>query len=714
MQIFEVKNDIAKIIYNPDENHLLPSDFLLIEDTNSKIIAQILDIATSDTPSKNTASAKLILTIDKDENLGYFSGAIPSKESNILYINPEEILELIKGSEHNIYFGTLSSHEECKVKVPIDFIDDKLIIQSEKKDNTFVIINNIISELIKINKKIIILDFDGSYKSLTNAKHIKIGNDIKLPLNINAFNTIYDCDLNDCPLEDKTLIQSIILELREYLKTLEDNFLPFTMFKNVVEDELLQNPSSGLMLLRNKLWLYAQDGIFAEDKDSFEVLNNAIRENNIVIIDASALEEKWFSFILQTVTAIAKEQCYLFADFDYINADKKVINTVYNLNDIIPVFAASYSSNNIINLKSACNNRILFKPAEIEKTDEPFINLLKKLKENEYILYGQSTLYIPLTVGLELINANEETKNTNNSQTYEDNIIELEEDREEITESDLDFLDELNENGGIEINRENNEQYGLFNPENIDDIIDDILVDTEESTDNTPPSDNNSLEKRIESRPQTVDGIIDIDTDSLEDLTEAQDEIINQNIKEAENNELSEQTQAVINKENKEKEKEKENENNNKFEAEKEKEPTKQDNIIENTEKKEEAIKENNIIENTKKEELIKPDNINKNMAKKEPEQIRQIAPPQPEKAKEMPNINKNKNIPVYETDKPSGINPNEIPFKIGDTVYHPKHGKGIIEGFTNYSNKILFCQIEFENVGRRILDPMVAGLQKI
>ena len=49
MQIFEVKNNIAKIIYNPAENKLLPSDFLLIEDANQKLIAQVINIETTDT-----------------------------------------------------------------------------------------------------------------------------------------------------------------------------------------------------------------------------------------------------------------------------------------------------------------------------------------------------------------------------------------------------------------------------------------------------------------------------------------------------------------------------------------------------------------------------------------------------------------------------------------------------------------------------------------
>ena len=77
MQLFEVKNDIAKITYNPAENHLLPADFVLIEDVNQKIIAQILNIEASDISDNNIAFLKLALAIDKDDNLSYYNGYIP-------------------------------------------------------------------------------------------------------------------------------------------------------------------------------------------------------------------------------------------------------------------------------------------------------------------------------------------------------------------------------------------------------------------------------------------------------------------------------------------------------------------------------------------------------------------------------------------------------------------------------------------------------------
>ena len=98
MQLLEVKNDIAKIIYNSAENHLLPSDFLLLEDTNQKLIAQITDISTTETSDNNLADARLSLSIDKNDNLSYYNGYIPSKTSSVVYINSDEIIELIKGS----------------------------------------------------------------------------------------------------------------------------------------------------------------------------------------------------------------------------------------------------------------------------------------------------------------------------------------------------------------------------------------------------------------------------------------------------------------------------------------------------------------------------------------------------------------------------------------------------------------------------------------
>jgi hypothetical protein len=234
MQLVEVKNDIAKITYNPAENNLLPADFLLIEDYNQKLIAQILNISTTENSNNNIADVRLALSIDRYENLSYYNGSIPSKTSKIIYVSSDEIIELVNGSDDNIYLGNLTNHTQCFVKPEIAFINDNLYVQSDRPDKTKIIFKNIVSELQAKQKSVILLDFHGSYSSIENVPHLKISDSFKLPLNIDAFNTILDYDTVDCSIEDRAVIQSIVLELREYLKTVENKFLPFTLFKNVM------------------------------------------------------------------------------------------------------------------------------------------------------------------------------------------------------------------------------------------------------------------------------------------------------------------------------------------------------------------------------------------------------------------------------------------------------------------------------------------------
>lgn len=65
---------------------------------------------------------------------------------------------------------------------------------------------------------------------------------------------------------------------------------------------------------------------------------------------------------------------------------------------------------------------------------------------------------------------------------------------------------------------------------------------------------------------------------------------------------------------------------------------------------------------------------------------------------------------PSYEEEETSS-NKNE--FKEGDKVVHIKYGMGTVTKVIGYSNKKL-CSIQFDEVGRRLLDPNLAELQKM
>ncbi len=758
MQLFEVKNDIAKIIYNPAENHLLPSDFLLIQDVNQKLIAQIINISTTKSTYDNLADVRLVLSIDKDDNLSYYNGYIPSKSCSIVYIGTDEIIELIKGQNKTILLGNLSNHSECIVTPAIDFVKDKVYIQSDRDDSTKIVVQNIVAELISSNEKVVVLDFDGCYNSITNVKKLKITEDIKLPLDIDAFNTIFDYDIIDCPIEDKAVVQSIILELKEYLKTLDNQFLPFNLFKNVIEQEFASNPISGLMLLRNKLWTYAQANLFAENKAELNLINTALENDDLLIIDASEIEEVWYKFVIQTIKNTIKKDCYFVLSLNDALMDKKAILNLYNRQNVTPIVYTNYNSKYRQILKSICKNQILFKPSKLIENDEPYSVLLNKINSAEFIIYGETTLYLPLIIELQSYNLPSKTEQSieNVSQNIEeqkssiDSILQekveekknsdinntpvnviprpmsMQDDyispdfdvknKEEIIEddfndADLDFLDEqtieplMVEDSKDDIiidKNENDYDYDIFTPlevpqDNIQteessiDVIDSILDETQAITE--LEADDETVETLSPNEQEVdIDKILELDEDEEitnlkeENLTSELKEKINPDIDNGELNSIEELHEEMI--------------EEHVEENVEEEEIIPIDDVInditsklENSENEEEqaASSDNNFEVELESDDDIVPPPVNENIKTKETQ-----------------------TLPVYPVEEGNENTENNIPFQIGDRVYHPKHGYGVIEGFANYSNKILFCQIEFEKVGRRILDPRIAGIEKV
>ncbi len=745
MQILEVKNNIAKIIYNPAENKLLPSDFLLIEDSEQKLIAQVINIESTDEEDCNLAFLRLALNIDKEDNLSYFNGYIPARNSKLIYITPDEIIELIKGAEENIYFGNLSNHTSCFVKTNMSFVNDGLYIQSDRDDKTQIIFKNLISELKNKDKKIIIIDFNGQYSNASNVLKLKISENIKLPLNIEAFDTILKHDVVDCPIEDVAVIQSIVLELREYLKVLKDKYIPFNMFKKVVDEEFATNPVSGLMLLRNKLWLYAQDGIFADFKDQYDVINSQFFNHNIIIVDASDIAEKWHKFIIQTVKDLTTHDCYMFLSLNDIDIDKKSILSLYNKQNIVPVITTTYDSPYRGILKSVCKNQLLCKPSSDVVEQEFYTPLLNRMNNGDFLLYGETTLYMPLQLELQQFNSETveevvqndikrdvdkllsspqtviptalsvvsdvqdeiieevEEVNVKNSQPLEENqeaqdgLIDAFDD--EITDSDYDFLDEIEP-------AERNEQQ----PPVEDDIlnvpfdiprIDDIdrtnasaygVFEPLENTNNAKPIPKVQVDSIMEE-------ILEVTSEQAleeQDLSDMKDSEISEN-----NSDVLVQVEEVLNEELVDEQ-----------EGSASEELTSIDEVIDDITTKIEEKQQNDSSENSEKEH-------SKSVKKEEKELVVELVDDTEEESNpplvnENIVVNEEKPMSIYETDVPKGILSNDVPFKVDDRVYHPKYGVGTIEAFFNYSNKILFCRIYFDEVGLRMLDPRISGLEKV
>lgn len=810
MQILEVKNNIAKIAYNPSENNLLPSDFLLIEDTNQKLIAQVIDIETTDKTENNLAVLRLALNIDKDDNLSYYNGYIPAKTSKLIYITSDEIIELIKGSEDNIYFGNLSNHPSCFVKTSMSFIDDGLYIQSDRSDKTQIIFKNIISELKNKNKKVVIVDFDGQYSYSSNVLKLKISDNIKLPLNIEAFDTILKYDVSDCPIKDVAVVQSIVLELREYMKTLKDKYIPFDMFKKVVDDEFASNPVSGLMLLRNKLWLYAQDGIFADSKEQFDVINSSFFNQNIIIIDASDIADKWYKFIIQTVAELTEHDCYLFLSLNDVEIEKKAIAGLYNKPNITPIVTTVYDSSYRAVLKSLCKNQILCKPSARFEEQEYYTPLLNRMNNTDILLFGETTLFLPLQIELQPFNKDTAEDVAQNdikrdvdkllsspqtvipktanvvqelSSEQMEPIDELFEEIDEpqitketeieadddITDSDFDFLDEIDTNTSINKIEDDDDDilnvpFNLTPREDITSIVNSVAYDVFEPVkqetkhfEQIPKIQANDVVQesvKEEIFPEIEELSLEEDlieeTPLLEEISQESDlSVVDEapvidvasNIEEENQGEVQKQVEDEV-----------QTDETPLIQEEQpiidlpvsEEENQQLDDVIIDDIDKEDVSANDEIVSldeliddiaakaqtNSESEEQPQQQSeeqtekvADSNDEKKENELVIEFEDEEyntPQKKVVPPAINENiiepepEHIPIYETDCPKSIAEENIPFKVGDRVYHPKYGCGTIEHFANYSNKILFCRIDFDNSGLKILDPRISGLEKV
>ena len=68
--------------------------------------------------------------------------------------------------------------------------------------------------------------------------------------------------------------------------------------------------------------------------------------------------------------------------------------------------------------------------------------------------------------------------------------------------------------------------------------------------------------------------------------------------------------------------------------------------------------------------------------------------------------------VPVYDADIPQEDLVMSDPIAQGDSVTHAKYGSGVVEKMIKYGNKTLFS-INFDNVGRRLLDPTLTEIKK-
>ena len=685
MQLFEIKNDTAKILYSPNTENLLLADFLLVEDTNQSLIAQIVDIESTDNDATNIATVKFSLSISKNANLSTYNGYTPSKNSNIIYIEPTEIAQLIQSTKTNLYWGNLASHPKTEINLGLSLLRENPLIKCDKLDNATIIADNILYGLLSTRRKTFVIDFDGRYKNLEGQNRIEITKEYKLPLSSDALDFIVENDLEDCPAENRAIIQGILLELQSYIETLEDKFIPFDLFKSVIDEQCKDNPVPELIIFKNKLIKYQQQGLFAQRKDQFGFVGRILSKNAITVVDASNIDEKWHRYILETIAGEVDKRSYFIANLNNTNSNKTTLKRLYDNSAIRVIPVVNYSYKHIEFLKSISKNLILFAPIEKTYDFEIYNTFLNKLNQKEFIIWSENTFYMPLIIKLKAFS--KETLGNNiadDIKTDVDKMFMAEKSSAQITPTNDVILED--EKNTLPLFQKDEEDYEI-------DVTDDLSVldnDNYIAADDITDDDLDALDYEAPTNTSIEDLTNISNLEASKKILEIEDEVV-----QVKN---SEPVQII-------------NEDLIEFEDEIEEEPI----FIQEDEEKyietPTAIKEPQFVQKTtapqqteiRQQVRPKPDTISTKatttVALQEKIDKVELEIPKP-------------TVPVYEakvTDNPVS----ETPFKEGHFVFHAKYGKGIVEKIIKYGNKTL-CSIQFDNVGRRLLDPNLAEIQLV
>lgn len=420
MQVLEIKNNLVKIAYDVNDNLAL-SSFVIIEDTNTPYVAQVVNVKAD--KLTNFAIVKLLFTFNEEGILKNYNGTIPSLKSTVSTLPSKELLDIIP-IENNLTMGELAQ-QNVTLNVDKTILDNNLLVCSDNVENTNILLKNITKQ---IDEKIVIFDTDGLFDA---ENKITFGKDFKLPLNYDTINFIYENELDDVDATSRAVIQDIFIEVQEYTKNLPEGYLPFETFINVVDQQYKETQIPQLVLLKNKLIKYRDLNAFAETLKDVLSLSIAIDKSKVTIIDISemapVLQKEIMSYTYGVMKGI-NETIYSFVKVDNANSSKRLLKTFLSRDGIYTTIICRHEYKYLPELKSAAQNLILFTPQTLQHDFAAYNTFLNKLNTDEFIIYGAHTQNIPLIVELDELEL--DTQN-------DDDETESEKDIEEISSSNV-------------------------------------------------------------------------------------------------------------------------------------------------------------------------------------------------------------------------------------------------------------------------------------
>lgn len=673
MKLLEIKNNLVKLSYAETENPIL-GRFIILGSNEKSYVAQFVNLK-SDTIN-NYAIAKLLFTFTPDGVVDNYDGSVPNMDSELSFLAAEELLNLLP-IETPVKIGNLAQQDEM-LSLDISVFERNFTIFVEKDSNKKTFISNCVRQLFQMKEKSVIVDTCNLFEDYPK---IVFSKDFKLPLNSKMIDYIFEYELAEVDAPTKAVIQDIFYAVQQYIDTLDFKFLPIDNFVDVVANQYKDIQMPELALLKNKLLKYRDANVFANTKEEVLAFKEKLNEKNCSIIDIKDINEplqrEVMSFIHQALTEYEK-YIYFFAPLTDNNSDKKLLKQFINNNHVFTTILVSSSYKYAQELKQHAQNILLFTPNDMNHDFAAYNTFLNKLNSDECIAFGKLTQGIPFIVDmsdLELDLTLEDVLGDKYQFVPISDNMQLVKTDEYGNKTPVNLAPELTQDDVVQSTQEEQtleyapmqEEISDFSQEET--VIDEEIPQIEESGIIDEPAielPQESVEDNNKNIVEPVSNILDDESISEEDQGLTEDDLELDPLPEQEDLQSFDEEDLTD-------------------------EPLDEDST---------ALTEDdlNFIDDN---QIAQPSSM---YEEQEPEIT--------EDYQESPYIEEQTPVvPVY----PAEQEPTEESgdFQQGDSVTHPRYGRGVVEKIIKYGNKTL-CSISFENVGRRLLDPTISELKKL
>jgi len=410
MFIEQISGQKIKIKFDINEKQPVIGDVLKITAAGkSGLLVQVIEISTAEkNPNFNIAESKILFTIDLKGKLTSWQGNIPSQDFIISKLSAQEMMLCSKtlSPKNPIPVGISAIYPDEEISLEGDFFKKPTVVFADKQSQKDAIQTILACELSKTAGKTVLADFNDNYSEIKISTVVRAGKQTKLPLNYKVMEMLYENMLSDATPTTKATMEDIFLEIENYLTSGRVDFIPFNSFRKAVEAVYETNKTVELSLLKNRLAKFHKQGIFADKKQEIDSIWDNLYNNELLILDLSEFPNDWHKNLIQCLIDLNidkfRKEFFLIVDISKLNPDREFIEHLCEKapkSGIYPIIVAGHEDEISVSLLSYAENIIAFAPENTSKIASIRENLFR-LKAHEAVITGKLTNNIPLYIDI--------------------------------------------------------------------------------------------------------------------------------------------------------------------------------------------------------------------------------------------------------------------------------------------------------------------------